>query len=608
MPGLFGILDLNPKSTSEEEGKIIFTKMADALRHHEEDRLEQASITASNLLVGRVGLPKQNPLEWPIRLDGKESGIHLFVSGPLLEREPNVPINKMPENSALCHWRGFFSAVLTEPGHGTTLLIVDRRASFPIYYAQIKDRLLFAPEVKVLLASLLVNREIDSEAFATFLAQGYLLGDQTLFRSVRRLQGGELLRIESGRLVKEKYWRYSPGSVPDGASQADLEHELGQLLKTATQKHMGEPDKTIIFLSGGVDSRGILGGVLASVQGNGTKLNTVTWGASQGNKDSDVAVAALIARYLNTNHKFIQRKITDYRENFTRVNYLMDGLSDISAFHPHEYQIMVELRNWGFERVLRGDEVFGWSLSASSTEGAFALAKLRRLRDMQGLASVIRETHYGELCDASDAAVEKALFEARDLSPNQAKDFFYFTHRLQCYLQTASYYKQIELDQRNVLLDDAILDFLAKVPDPMRIDKMLYRKMVLHEYPHLAQFPFAKRNNLEDWLILLAAETPVRDYALEELNDRSSGIWEFLDSVALTKIIEALGKKGRHKSVLAQWINPKSLVKQSLKMLAPGLLAKAKARKRARPVIYLSADKIVMRALVLKNWYDTFIH
>jgi asparagine synthetase B (glutamine-hydrolysing) len=141
-----------------------------------------------------------------------------------------------------------------------------------------------------------------------------------------------------------------------------------------------------------VDSRGILGEALASVQGNGEKLNTVSWGASQGNKDSDVAVAALIARHLNTNHKFMQRQIKDYREHFTHVNYLIDGLSDISAFHPYEYQIMVQLRNSGYSYALRrGDEVLGGLCPPPRTKG-IALANLR-LRDVQGLAAVIR-THY----------------------------------------------------------------------------------------------------------------------------------------------------------------------------------------------------------------------
>jgi len=302
----------------------------------------------------------------------------------------------------------------------------------------------------------------------------------------------------------------------------------------------------------------------------------------------------------------MQRKVEQYREHFTRANYLIDGLSDLAALHPYEYQIMVELRNAGYERVLRGDEVFGWSLSASTNEGAFALANLRRLRDVQGFAGVIQRSHYDELCAASDAAVEKALFEAHDLSPNRAKDFFYFTHRLQGLLQTASYLKQIELDQRNVLLDGSILDFMAKVPDPIRVDKLLYRRVVNQEYSHLAKFPYAKRSNFEDWRKLLATASPVREYALEELNDQSSGIWEFLDPVALAKILGALGKGPGIRSMLTQWLDPKALVKMSLTTFAPRLVSQIRSDRHAGPVVHLAANKVILRSLALKNWYDTF--
>jgi len=576
--------------------------MAQALQHHQEDRFEESCLVDSRLMIGRIGLSGQAAPPWPGQLNESESGIHLFVSGPTLDRDSDESLRQLPDSTTLRAWRGFFSALLIDPVERTIILLVDRTASNPIYYVQTRDHLLFAPEVKALIASPLIDKAIDMEAFATFMAQGYLLSDQTLFKSVRRLRGGELLRVKNGAVARETYWRYSPGSASDGASETELERELGQLLNAAAQKHLGEPGKTVIFLSGGVDSRGILGASLAQVHGDGRRLNTVSWGASQGTHDSDVAVAASLARHLNTNHRFLQRKISDYREYFNRVNYLIDGLSDVPAFHPYEHQLMVELRSAGYQRVLRGDEVFGLrSFSASSIEGAATIAYMQRLRRVRGLETAIRPTQYEALCEASDSAIEKALAEASDLTPNQAKDFFYFTHRLQYYLQSGSYFRQIELDQRNVLLDDSILDFMAKVPDSLRIDKMLFRDVVKQQYPDLARFPYAKRYNFENWWKLLAMDSPVREFVLEELNDRSSGIWEFLDPGAL------MGKGFGIRSLLSQWVNPKALVKQSLLMFAPNLLSQIRSKRRARPEINLGAEKIILRSLVLKNWYDTFV-
>lgn len=605
MPGLFGILDLNPQSAPDDETNRIFTRMAESLRHHTDDDFDQAHVSNPSMLIGRMSLPWHNSEKWPHQSASGVSQMQVFVSGQLIERAQANGALSFSEASIFRQWQGFYSAVLTDPGTGIVLFVADRRASQPIFYARVRGKLLFAPEVKALLVNPYISREIDQGALATFLAQGYLLGEQTLFKSIKRLQGGELLRVENGSLTLVPYWRFVPGSNTGDATQEELEQELGQLLNAAVQRHLGEPEKAIIFLSGGTDSRGILGGALKLVQNDGGKLNTVSWGEDRGSRTSDVAVAAMIAHQLNTRHRFIQRETTDYRERFRSVNYLIDGLSDISAFHPSEYQIMVDLRNAGFERALRGDEVFGWSLSAASIEGAFALANLRRLHNVQGLDSVIRATRYSELCDASDAAVDQVLLEVHDLRPDQAKDYFYFRHRLQCYLQTASYYKQVELDQRNVLLDDTILDFLVRVPDHLRIDKLLFRKVVFKTYPRLAQFPYAGRSNLENWQSLLARNTQIRQYALDEFADRSSGIWEYLDPTALTEVMMSLRSSGGIKSTLAKF-KPKVLIKQGLKIIAPGLLTQTQAQRRARPVVQIGVDNIIMRSLVLKNWYDTF--
>lgn len=586
---------------------VLFAKMAMILRHHDDDRLEQSGTSESKLLVGRIGLPYQNPVAWPVDpvIDGLP--IRTFVSGPLLEGGPNSVDDKLPDGVGLCRWRGFFSAVIIDPQRGATLIVTDRRASVPIFFVQTERWLLFAPEVKALLVASSVQKDVDGGALATFLAQGYLLGSQTLFRSIRRLRGGELLRVENGRVSKEVYWRFAPGSAIDGTSNSDLERELGQLIGAAAGQHLGDPAKTIIFLSGGTDSRGILGGALATINGHGERLNTVSWGVGPGPDDSDVAVAAQIARGVGTNHRFVKREIANYRENFTRVNSLVDGLSEIAAFHACEYQIMVDLRAAGFERVLRGDEVFGWSFPASTTEGALALVYLRRLRDALGVAPVIRAEHYKPLSEASNAAIEEVLSEVRDLPPNQAKDYFYFAHRLQCFLHTASYYRQVELDQRNVLLDEPILSFMIRVPERLRINKRLYRNAVARKYPNLARFPFAKRGNLEDWTRLLAAKTPVRAYAVEELSERSSGIWEFLDPVALMNIVEALGRGAGKLLGASPRSRLKSLTKQTLQATAPRLLAWVQTGRHARPAVQLEPDKIVMRSLVLKHWYDSFV-
>src|SRR5207245_269614 len=126
---------------------------------------------------------------------------------------------------------------------------------------------------------------------------------------VRRLRGGHALRRRAGRVELLRYWQYQPGLRPARLSARELEEELGRLVCAAVRRNLGAPERAIIFLSGGADSRGILGGALRAVGGDGGRLSTVTWGAERGGADSDVAVAERIAALAGTRHRFLLRRL-----------------------------------------------------------------------------------------------------------------------------------------------------------------------------------------------------------------------------------------------------------------------------------------------------------
>jgi asparagine synthetase B (glutamine-hydrolysing) len=607
MPGLFGVLNLESLNSEQfQESKQLFSAMANSLCHHDDDIVDESVLFDGRILIGRIGLAHQNLISWPEVYSGEHIHTTVFPAGALLETNTPKVKNGFPNRSNLRHWQGIYAALVHEPRSGKSLIIADRKASVPIYYTKVQNQLIFAPEIKALLANPKVSREIDLEALATFLAQGYLLGDQTLFRKIRRLRGGEYLNIENRIISRQFYWQFSPGSQVGNSSEIELMRELGHLIKSSTQRHLGDLTRSIIFLSGGMDSRGILGNALTINEGQGDMLNTVSWGTEQGPEFSDAAIAASIAQRYHTNHRFMRREIKDYADNFRLTAFLIDGLSEVAAYHSQEYQIMAKLREEGFQRAMRGDEVFGWSFHANSIPEGFALANLRRLRNVNGLRQIIQPEYYEILCEASDNAVSYAMSEVEGLTPNQAKDFFYFSHRLQCYLQTSSYYKQIELDHRNILLDDPILDFIAKIPDHLRVDKLLYRKTIAREFPELAKIPLAQESNLESWVKVLGTETPVRSFAESELLDHSSQIWEFINPIGISKTISALQDCAREELAPSHKIHPKALLKNTLGFIAPKILLKIRARNFSNPHSTVKLDEIVMRALTLKNWIDTF--
>lgn len=595
MPGLFGIVPLQDATASPADGAGFLDRMARVLRHDTAERLDTYSPANNSVRIARIGLSHVHPVPWPA--DNPKSAS--LVGGVLHPPFPAAPDPGSSLTDRAAASRGFFAIALHDGRR--TLIAVDRHASLPVYYATADGSLLFAPEIKALVQHPAVARNVDPAALANFLVSGFLPLDLTLFQSVRRLRGGQALLVEDGRLRVAEYWRYRPASRAGARSRRELEEAVGELVEQAAARNLGDPEKTVLFLSGGFDSRAILGGCVKAMGGDKARLQTVTWGKDRGPDDSDVAVAQLLAGELGLKHWFIQRSTDDYEPRFREVNHLLDAQSEIAAFHPHEYVIMKELRARGFERVLRGDECFGYSYHVSSFTGAMNVVWMHRLRDAVNGRDFLRPDVHARLCDASDDVIDKARAEVHGMSADDAKDYLYFTTRLQGYLNTASYYKRCLLDQRNVFVDEAFLDLLEEIPSKWRIDKNLFCSAVRRCFPDLYRYPMARLHNLEDWAELLGKDSPVRTFALRELSDTRSGVWDWFDREACLRFVEGLGRSDGPKRR-----SLKSRLTSLFLKLPHWMQAPVQAWKASRPAFRMPPEYVLLRILTLKDWHDTF--
>jgi hypothetical protein len=605
MPGLFGIIPLRRPAQDEIAPlELLFDRMVERLLHQPRQRIDRWTDSHSGTFLGRVGLSTVNPTAWPMLWESSTGRDSLFVSGSVLQ----LPASRRSFDHAFFReLHGFHATVALKPQTATAYVAVDRRSSVPIYYAQVGNLLVFAPEVKALLAWEELRCDVDLGAMGIFLVCGYMLGRQTLFQSIRRLRAGELLRITDGSLTREWYWRYEPGSAVGKVNEDELREEVGRRVAASVARNLHDPAKTVTFLSGGCDSRAIVGATLDCVGGDGSRVNTVTWGASEGPPESDCSIAGRIASAFGLQHRFIQRHTRQYPEAFARVNYLVDALSDVPAFHPHEFSVMEELRDAGIERVFRGDQVFvPWGHRRRSPEGALAQVYIRRLRDAQGAADCIQPDWYSTLCGACDEVYDDARSEVEHVDPEERLDRVYYSHRLEGYLNTASYYKQFAVDQRNVLLDENILDLMPCIPARLRGDKHLFVKAMARNYPRLWQFPLATRDNLENWRQLLGTDGPVRSFAREQFNDRNSGIWEYLDRDGLLRVLNGLVPRKR--SLVATLRHGvRSSVKRVFHAMPHGFISAVQERRTTNRAFEIRPDKLLLRALTLKYWHDTFV-
>lgn len=156
--------------------------------------------------------------------------------------------------SAIDKLRGMFAMAFWNPEDGSTLFVRDRLGIKPLYYACTDSRLIFASEMRAILASERVSKQIDTAALDAYLWHGFVPGPRTMVRHVSLLPAGSMLCIDAagrpGRI--EKYWSL-PKAVP-AADQDAARYEALQELERAVHMRLISDVPLGVFLSGGVDS------------------------------------------------------------------------------------------------------------------------------------------------------------------------------------------------------------------------------------------------------------------------------------------------------------------------------------------------------------------
>lgn len=601
MPGLFGLATLDQRPVDPAAAAALLSAMAERLAHLGNEAVERFADCRHGFAIGR-SRPAHLPAPvWP---EGSGEAATLFLDG-VLHKAPSSHDFRGLDAAQLRAAAGFFTAASHTPGaagRGRTVLATDYRASRPLVYAVVQGTLYFAPEVKALLAVADLPREADPAACGIFLASGFLLAEQTLFTAVRRLAGGTMLVAADGEIRLETYREHRMSVAGDGTPEEELEEELAHLLRAAVARNYSDPESNALFLSGGRDSRTLLGGALALVDGDAGRVRTVTWTGRDHRADSDETVAGQLAASLGLQQRLVRRSLQRYGAECIRLTYILDGMTDIGVFHPHELEIMQQLAADGVERVLRGDQCFTYGIPGfTNVRQNIMRMCLRCLGDPRGFSTVLRPDVYRTYCEASDAALETLAGAYRDVPPDNVGDEVYFRHRLQGYLNAAGYFKLLLLDHRNPLLDEQLLDFVVRLSIGARRHQAIFRRTVERLYPQLWAQPFAATHNLEDYDILLATDSPVRRFVGRQLADRQSAIWSCFDRDALLRTFDGLAGTHRRRPWTRRLrLGVRDLVRGA-SSFAPPLqrhLRAAYLRRLSRP------DDLFFRFVALKQWMD----
>lgn len=149
---------------------------------------------------------------------------------------------------------GMFAFALWDARRRRLLLARDRVGIKPLVYAETPGGLVFASELRALLALPWLPRDVDDLGVVRYLYQSTVPGEASVIRGIRKLPPAHRLIAEGGRTRIERYWSLEEGPAADGGSLEAAADELEARLESAVRTHLVADVPVGAFLSGGLDS------------------------------------------------------------------------------------------------------------------------------------------------------------------------------------------------------------------------------------------------------------------------------------------------------------------------------------------------------------------
>jgi asparagine synthase (glutamine-hydrolysing) len=205
--------------------------------------------------------------------------------------------------------RGMFAFAIWDENTKTLFLARDRVGIKPLYYRRTNESLVFASEIKAILADPSIHREIAPEMIDRFLTFLYVPGEETLLKGIRKLAPGHYLLVRDGKAVIEQYWDLRFAEPTRSRSLKDAEADLLSLLAEAVELHMIADVPVGVLLSGGVDSTGVLS---FAVHGTDKKISSFTVGFSGEEVADERPYARLAAEKFGTQHHDMTISANDF--------------------------------------------------------------------------------------------------------------------------------------------------------------------------------------------------------------------------------------------------------------------------------------------------------
>ena len=514
MSGVFGVLDSQRRLPVNR----LLSRMGNQMSHRDWYVVETYCDEQAGVGLGRIGIGIFNPERQPVF--SEDGNLVVFLRGELFEMADHrhelqargvmfrddsdleliLRLYQDRGERFIHALEGAFVLAIWDRRRQHLIVANDRAGLYPTYYAHYDGRLIFAPEMKGVLSDPDYHAEIDLTALAEYVRFQHLLGDKTFFVDLRLLPSASLLEydLRADRLAVQSYWDFSEiPQLPLSITFEEAVDEAGRLLKAAIHRLTQGKHRLGVYLSGGLDSRVILG----MVGHERFPMTTITYGL-RGCRD--MAYARRIATLMGTRHRYFEFRNGEWVKEYADFHLeLAEGFH--SWIHAHGISILEQVRplidvnltglhgaelNWedlGLYQA-QDDDAFTcklfYSLSQETTWPSLNDVEERLLyspsiaSQMVGLAF---DSFRAELARWDHLPYERRAMQFSCATDRRLYQYYTVFHRS-------------HFEQRFPFYDYRYFEFVHALPPQMLFKRRLRKAVILKRMPSLARIPYDKDN------------------------------------------------------------------------------------------------------------------
>lgn len=257
---------------------------------------------------------------------------------------------------------GMFAFAIWDDNLKQLFMIRDRLGKKPFYYYLDPDnpsQFSFASEIKSILTLPNIKRELRLDAAYDFFAYQYVPDPKSIFKHIHKIPPAHYMTIKDGDITLKQYWDVSfKVSEPD-SEQVALD-ELYSIIERSTQRRMISDVPLGAFLSGGVDSSGIVA-TMSNLSSSPIKTCTI---AFDNEKYNEAEFAKSVAeQYKTEHHEFlVHQNVSDTLEHI--VSFFDEPFADpslVPTFFVSELarkEVTVAIAGDGGDEVFAGYEKY----------------------------------------------------------------------------------------------------------------------------------------------------------------------------------------------------------------------------------------------------------